>query len=66
MKNKPLSPEEILEKMANGLREMRDSDVNPCKDEDAVGLCPCHTFDKAIDSIEGLQALLSASKQQNK
>lgn len=59
MKNQP---QEILIEMANQLRKMRDSNVNPCQDEDAVGICPCHTFDKAIDGIENLQNLLNASK----
>ena len=47
-----------LEAMADELRELRDSDANPCDDENAEGLCPCHTFDQAIDHIENVQNIL--------
>ena len=47
-----------LEAMADELRELRDSDANPCDDENAEGLCPCHTFDQAIDHIENVQQIL--------
>lgn len=47
-----------LEAMADELRELRDSDINPCDDENAEGLCPCHTFDQAIDHIENVQHIL--------
>jgi hypothetical protein len=43
-----------LEAMADELRELRDSDINPCDDENAEGLCPCHTF----DHIENVQQIL--------
>ena len=48
-----------LEAMADELRELRESDVNPCKDENAEGLCPCHVFDEAIDHIEHAQQILT-------
>ena len=47
-----------LEAMADELRELRDSDINSCDDENAEGLCPCHTFDQAIDHIENTQNIL--------
>ena len=47
-----------LEAMADELRDLRDSDANPCDDENAEGLCPCHTFDQAIDHIENVQQIL--------
>jgi len=47
-----------LEAMADELRELRDSDINPCDDENAEGRCPCHTFDQAIDHIENVQQIL--------
>jgi hypothetical protein len=48
-----------LEKMADELRELRESKANPCDDENAEGLCPCHTFDQAIDHIEHAQQILT-------
>jgi len=47
-----------LEKMADELRDLRDSKANPCNDENAEGICPCHTFDQAIDHIEHAQQIL--------
>ena len=47
-----------LEAMADELRELRESKANPCDDENAEGLCPCHTFDQAIDHIENVQHIL--------
>jgi hypothetical protein len=47
-----------LEAMADELRELRESKANPCDDENAEGLCPCHTFDQAIDHIEAAQQTL--------
>ena len=47
-----------LEVMADELRELRESKANPCDDENAEGLCPCHTFDQAIDHIENVQQIL--------
>ena len=47
-----------LEALADELRDLRDSKVNPCDDENAEGLCPCHTFDQAIDHIENVQQIL--------
>lgn len=47
-----------LEAMADELRELRESKANPCDDENAEGLCPCHTFDQAIDHIENVQQIL--------
>jgi len=44
--------------MADELRELRESDVNPCTDDNAEGLCTCHTFDQAIDHIENVQQIL--------
>lgn len=47
-----------LEALADELRELRDSGTNPCDDENAEGICPCHTFDQAIDHIENVQQIL--------
>lgn len=47
-----------LEKMADTLRELRESDANPCTDDNAEGRCTCHTFDEAIDHIEHAQEIL--------
>jgi len=47
-----------LEALADELRDLRDSKVNPCKDENVEGVCPCHTFDQAIDHIENTQQIL--------
>ena len=47
-----------LEKMADMLRELRESKANPCDDENAEGRCPCDTFDQAIDHIERAQEIL--------
>ena len=49
-----------LEAMADELRELRESKANPCDDENAEGLCPCHTFDQAIDHIEHAQLILKS------
>jgi hypothetical protein len=47
-----------LEAMADELRELRESDVNPCNDENAEGICDCYIFDQAIDHIENVQQIL--------
>ena len=47
-----------LEAMADELRELRESDANPCTDENAEGLCHCHPFDQAIDHMEHAQQIL--------
>ena len=49
-----------LETMADELRELRESDANPCTDDNAEGRCTCHTFDEAIDHIEHAQQILKS------
>jgi len=57
--NKPVNRYLIdLVKITERLRELRDSDANPCNEENAEGLCPCHTFDQAIDQLENVQSIL--------
>jgi hypothetical protein len=57
--NKPVNRYLIdLVKFTERLRELRDSDANPCNEENAEGLCPCHTFDQAIDQLENVQNIL--------
>jgi hypothetical protein len=57
--NKPVNRYLIdLVKFTERLRELRDSDANPCNEENAEGLCPCHTFDQAIDHLEHVQGIL--------
>jgi len=47
-----------LEKMADTLRELRESDVNSCGEENGDEPCPCNIFDQAIDHIEAAQQTL--------
>ena len=47
-----------LEKMADTLRELRESDANSCSEENGDEPCPCDTFDQAIDHIERAQEIL--------
>jgi len=57
--NKPVNRYLIdLVKFTERLRKLRDSDANPCNEENAEGLCPCHTFDQAIDQLENVQSIL--------
>jgi len=46
-----------LERIMEQVRELRDSDLNPCKDEDAQGECPCHSFDHVLDLLEKMKKL---------
>ena len=47
-----------LETTADELRELRESDVNSCGEENGDEPCPCNIFDQAIDHIEAAQQTL--------
>jgi len=46
-----------LERISDQIRELRDSDLNPCKGEDVQGICPCHSFDHVLDLLEKMKEM---------
>ena len=49
--------ESELERIMEQIRELRESNLNPCKDEDAQGVCPCHSFDHVLDLMQKMKGL---------
>ena len=49
--------ESELERIMEQIRELRESNLNPCKDEDAQGECACHSFDHVLDLLEKMKEM---------
>lgn len=41
-----------LQTLQDEFRDLRESKANPCNEEFAEGVCPCHAFDGAIDHLQ--------------
>ncbi len=46
-----------LERIMEQVRQLRDSDLNPCAGEDVHGVCPCHSFDNLLDSMQKMKEI---------
>jgi len=46
-----------LERIMEQVRELRESDLNPCRGEDVQGVCSCHSFDHVLDLMQKMKEL---------
>ena len=58
--------ESELERIMEQIRELRESNLNPCKDEDAQGECACHSFDHVLDLLEKMMEMKKGMKKMGK
>ena len=55
-KNRRKALAEHLQKVIDRVAGLRDSELNPCRDEHG-GECPCHRFDEILDLLENLKEI---------